>query len=105
MRGLRKWVDSVQRTGPHPQQKTRGRIRSSRRRSLLSSKGQVSGLGESAVFHSALTGLLDFGDDIREGDHDHAVVRDAETLSVAGSDTTRARQKKEARTVGGILSR
>jgi hypothetical protein len=40
--------------------------------------------------------LLDFGDDVKESDKDPAVVNDAETLSVAGFDTTRAQQEKEA---------
>jgi hypothetical protein len=35
--------------------------------------------------------LLDFGDDVKMGDEDPAVVRDAETLSIAESDTLRAR--------------
>lgn len=39
------------------------------------------------------------------GYQNHAVVKDAKTLSVAGKDTARARQEKEARTVGGIPSR
>ena len=101
---LGKWADSVQQAGKRSRLKTRGKTRSSRRRSLLFSKGQVSDLGESAAFHSAQTSLLDFGDGIRESDQDYAVVKDAETLSVTGTDTTRARQEKEARTVGGILS-
>jgi hypothetical protein len=49
--------------------------------------------------------LLSFGDESEMGDKDPAVVKDAETLSVAGCDTNRVRQKKEARTVGGIPSR
>ena len=102
---LGKWTDSVQRMGKSPRLKTRGKTRSSQRRSLLSFKGQVSDLGESAAFHSAQTSLLDFGDDVKESDEDHAVVKDAEKLSVAGSDITRTRQEKEARTVGGMPSR
>jgi transposase len=105
VRGLGKWLDSVQRAGKQSRLKTRGKIHSSRRESLLSSKGQVSDLGESAAFHSAQTSLLDFGDGIKESDQDYAVGKDAETLSVTGSDTTRVRQEKEARTVGGMPSR
>jgi hypothetical protein len=97
--------DAVQRVAKRSRLKTRGKTSSSRRRSLLSSKGRVSGLGESAAFHSAQTSLLDFGDGFKESDQDCAVVKDAETLSVAGSDTTRAQQEKKARTVGGIPSR
>jgi ribosomal protein L37E len=104
VRGLGKWADSVQRVGKRTRLKTRGKTRSSRRRSLLSSKGSVSNLGESAAFHSAQTSLLDFGDDVKESDQDHAVVKDAKKLAVAGSDTTKVRQEKEARTVGGIPS-
>jgi transposase len=105
VRGLGKWADSVQRAGKRSRLKTRGKTSSSRRRSLLSYKGQVSDLGESAAFHSAQTSLLDFGDDIKESDQDHAVVKDVEKLTVTGSDTSRVRQEKEARTVGGIQSR
>ena len=105
VRGLGKWTDSVLQAEKRSRLKTRGKTRSSRRRSLLSSKGQVSDLGESAAFHSAQTSLLDFGDGIKKSDQDCTVVKDAETLSVAGNDTTRTRQEKEARTVGGIPSR
>ena len=105
VRGLGKWADSVQRAGKRSRLKTRGKTRSSRRGSLLSSKGHVSDLGESAAFHCAQTSLLDFGDRIKESDQDHAVVKDAETLTVTGSDTLRFRQEKEARTAGGMPSR
>jgi len=64
----------------------------------------MSGLGESAAVHHAQTSLPSFGDESGMGDKDPAVVRDAETLSVAGKDTPRLRQEKEARTAGGILS-
>ena len=101
---LGKWADSVQQAGKRSRLKTRGKTRSSRRRLTLSSKGQVSNLGESAAFHSAQMSLLDFGDDVKESDKDLAVVKDAETLSVAGNDTTRSRQEKEIRIVGGIPS-
>jgi IS605 OrfB family transposase len=104
VRGLGKWADSVFRAGKRSRLKTRGKTHSSRRGSLLSSKGVVSDLGESAVVHSAQMSLLDFGDGVKESDQDHAVVKDAETLSVADSDTIRARQEKEARTAGGIPS-
>jgi hypothetical protein len=49
--------------------------------------------------------LLSFGDESELGDKDLAVVKDAEILTVAGNDTARGRQEKEARTVGGIPSR
>jgi IS605 OrfB family transposase len=105
VRGLGKWADAVQRAGKRSRLKIRGKTRSSRRGFLLSSKGQVSDLGESAAFHSAQTSLLDFGDGVKKSDQDYAVVKDAEKLSVAGNDTTRVRQEKEARTVRGISSR
>jgi hypothetical protein len=101
---LGKWTDSVHRAGKRSRLKTRGKICYSRRRLTLSSKGQVSDLGESAAVHSAQMSILDLGDDIKESNEDHAVAKDAEMLSVAGFDTARTRQEKEARTVGGILS-
>jgi len=104
VRGLGKWADSVQRAGKRSQPKARGKSRVSRRKSLLPSKDQMSGLGESAAVHHAQTSLPSFGDESGMGDKDPAVVRDAETLSVAGKDTPRLRQEKEARTAGGILS-
>jgi hypothetical protein len=72
---------------------------------ILSSKGRVSDLGESAAIHHVQTNLLSFGDKTEIGDKNPAVVKDAEILSVAGTDATRVRQEKEARTVGGIPSR
>ncbi len=59
----------------------------------------------SKVVHHAQVSLLDFSDEVRKGDNDLAVEKDAETLAVAGDDTTRTQQEKEARTVGGIPSR
>jgi IS605 OrfB family transposase len=102
VRGLGKWADSVQRAGKRSRPKARGRTRSSRRRSLLPSKGQVSDLGESAAVHHAQMSLPSFGDESGTGDKDPAVVRDAETLSVVESDTLKTRQKKDARTAGGM---
>jgi hypothetical protein len=101
---LGKWLDFALQAGKRPRPKTKGKTHSSRREHTLSSKGRVSGLGKSAAFHSAQTSLLDFGDGIKESDKDHAVVKDAEILAVAGNDTTRVRQEKEARTLGGIPS-
>ncbi|MFQ5831637.1 MAG: zinc ribbon domain-containing protein [Candidatus Thorarchaeota archaeon] len=105
VRGLGKWADSVQRAAKRSRPKARERTRSSRRRSLLPSKGQVSDLGESAAAHHVQTDLLSFGDEPGMGDEDPAVERDAETLSVAGNGTSRVRQEKEARTEGGMPSR
>ena len=104
VRGIGKWTDSVLQAGKRSRLKTKGKTRSSQRRSLLFWKGQVSDLEESAAFHSAQTSLLDFGDKVKKSDQDHAVVKDAETLSVTGRDTTRVRQEQEARTVGGMPS-
>jgi hypothetical protein len=72
---------------------------------LLSSKGQVSSLGESADVHHAQSSLLDFSDKVQKSNNDPAVEKDAETLTIAGEDTTRVQQEKEARTIGGIPSR
>jgi hypothetical protein len=82
-----------------------GRKKSSKPKSSLSSKGRVSDLGESMAVHHVQSDLLSFGDKSESGDKDPTVEKDAETLSVSGSDTTRRRQEKEAKTVGGILSR
>ena len=105
VRGIGKWADAVQRAGKRPRLKTKGKTSSSRRRSLLSSKGQISDLGESAAVHHVQSDLLSFGDEAELCDKNPAVVKDAETLSVTGNDTPRRRQEKEARTVGGIPSR
>ena len=102
---LGKWADFVQRAGTRSRLKTRGKTRSSRWEYILSSKGQVSDLGESAVVHQVQTNLLSVANKSELGDKNHAVVKDAEILAVAGSDTTRVRQEKEARTVGDMLSR
>ena len=48
--------------------------------------------------------LLAFSDEFKMGDEDPAVVKDAGTLSVTGSDTPDHTQEKEAGTVGGIPS-
>jgi IS605 OrfB family transposase len=99
-KGLGRWL--VPERAPAP---NAGRKSSSKQKSSLSSRGQVSDLGESAAVHQVQMDLLSFGDESEMGDKDPAVANDAETLSVAGCDANRARQKKEARTVGGIPSR
>jgi hypothetical protein len=102
MRGLGKWASSVQRAGERPRLKAQGKICSSQRKSSLHSNGQVSGLKESAaVYHFRESGPS-FGDKSGTGKKDHAVVRNVEILSVAGIDTFRFQQEKEARTVRGI---
>jgi transposase len=105
VRGLGKWADAVLRAGKRSQLKAQQKKPSSKGKSLLSSKGQVSDLGESAAVHHAQSSLLDFTDEVQKGDNDPAVEKDAETLTVAGEDTTRVQQEKEARTIGGIPSR
>ena len=104
MIGLGKWVNAVSRS-PRSLPKARGKTSSSRGRSLLSSKGPVLGLGESAAVHHAQTSLLSLGDEAEMSDKDPAVARTVESLSVAGSDTPVVKQEKEAMTVGGIPSR
>jgi hypothetical protein len=104
MIGLGKWVNAVSRS-PRSLLKTRGKTNSSQGRSLLSSKGSVSGLGESAAVHHAQTSLLSLGDEVEMVDKDPAVARTVEILSVAGSDTPAVKQEKEAMTVRGIPSR
>ncbi len=66
--------------------KTRGKISSSRRRSVLSIRGIPSGPGESAAVHHAQSSLLDVGDGVEMSDDDPAVGSTAETLTVTGSD-------------------
>ena len=104
MIGLGKWVNAVS-CSPRSLPKARGKTSSSRGRSLLSSKGPVLGLGESAAIHHAQTSLLSLGDEAEMSDKDPAVARTVESLSVAGSDTPVVKQEKEAMTVGGIPSR
>ncbi len=100
VRGLGKWASAVARS---KQPKTRGK-KSSRRKSLLSSKDHISSLGESAVVHQAQMSLLDFGDNIRIDDNDPAVERTVENLSVLEIDTSKSKQEKEARSIGGTTS-
>ena len=102
--GLGKWADAVHRAGKRSRLKARKKF-SSEEKSLLPMTSHVSDSGESAAVHHAQSSLLDFSDEVRMGDNDPAVERDAEALTVAGDDTHRIRQEKEARTVGGIPSR
>ncbi|MHA1637734.1 MAG: zinc ribbon domain-containing protein [Candidatus Thorarchaeota archaeon] len=107
VRGLGKWASSVTRsvTKRSSQLNARGKKSSSRRKSLLSTKGTPSSPGESAAVHFAQSSLVDFGDKIEKSDNDPAVVRTVENLSVAGSDAPAVVQEEEARTVGGTPSR
>jgi IS605 OrfB family transposase len=99
--GLGRWAVPERAPAPNAGRKKA----SSKQKSSLSSKGQVSDLGESAAVHHIQADLLSFGDEAESGDKDHAVAKDAEMLTVTGSDTPRVRQEKEARTVRGIPSR
>ncbi len=103
MRGLGKWEYSVQ-TGKHSRLKARKK-KPSQGKSLLSKKEQSSGSGESAAVHFVQSDLISFSDEAGESDNDPTVVKTVETLSVAGSDTPVIKQKKEARSSGGIPSR
>ncbi len=97
-KGLGRWANPERAPAP----KARQRGLPSKRKSLLSSKGDASHLGESAAVHHAQMSLLEFGDGIKEGDNDPAVVRTEKTLSVTGNDATRNRQEKETTSNGGI---
>jgi len=101
VKGLGKWADSLTRV-KSSQLKAKGR--SSRGKSLLSKKSDISHSGESAAIHHAQTSLLSFGDGAEVGDNDPAVERTVKTLTVAGSDTPAIKQEKEARSVGGMPS-
>jgi IS605 OrfB family transposase len=101
VRGLGKWARAIARSA---RLKARGKTRSSRGKSLLSSKGRISNLGESAVVHRTQTSLLDFNDEISMDDNDPAVEKAVETLSVVETDNSTSRQEKETRSVGGISS-
>ena len=79
--------------------------KSSKGKSLLSSKEIISGSGESAVVHFVQSDLISFSDESGKSDNDPAVVRTVETLSVAESDVSAFKQEKEARSSGGIPSR
>jgi hypothetical protein len=99
MRGLGKWAISVQGAGECTRLKTRGKIRTSQRKSSLLSNGQVSDFKESAAVYHFRKDLPSFGDKSGMGKKDPAVARNVEILSVAGIDTSRFQQEKEARTV------
>ncbi len=109
VRGLGLWTRMVVRatTNRRARPKARKKIskKSSKGKSLLSKKGNLSDSGESAAVHYVQTDLSDFGDKIEMSDNDPAVERTVENLSVAGSDTPASAQEEEARTVGGTPSR
>ncbi|MFW9770098.1 MAG: zinc ribbon domain-containing protein, partial [Candidatus Thorarchaeota archaeon] len=102
VRGLGMWtrvLDKTQRARLKARKK-----KSSQGKSLLSSKDQTSGLGESAAVHHTQTSLFSFSDESGKGDNDPAVENTVETLSVVGSDAPTSRQEKDARSSGGIPS-
>ena len=101
VRGLGLWTRVLDRTR-RAQPKARGK--SSRGKSLLSTREQSSGSGESAAVHSVQLDLTSSSDGTGESDHDPAVGRTVETLAVAGSDEPVSGQEKEARSTGGIPS-
>jgi len=103
VRGLGKWENSVQ-AGKRSRLQARKK-KPSRGKSLLSSKDQTSGLGESAAVHFVQTDLAGFSDETDESDNDPAVGSAMEALSVAGSDVPESAQEKEARSSGGISFR
>jgi transposase len=102
VRGLGKWASAIARSR---RPKSQGKSQASHERSLLSSKGRVSDLGESAVVHPTQMSLLDFGDNFKLDDDDLAVERTVETLTVLEIDASRSEQEKETRSMGGALPR
>ena len=76
----------------------------SRRKSLLSKRGQSSSSGESAAVHIVQSDLTSFSDGVGESDNDPAVVRTVEVLTVVGSDVPTTKQEKETGSSGGIPS-
>ncbi len=103
VRGLGKWENSVQ-AGKRSRLKARKK-KPSQGKSLLSSKDQTSGLGESAAVHFVQSDLVSFSDEASKSDNDPAVENTVEALSVVGSDVSAIKQEKEARSSGGIHSR
>ncbi len=102
MRGLGLWTRVLDRTR---RAQPKARRKSSGGKSLLSTKEQSSGSGESAVVHSVQLDLTSFSDGTGESDHDPAVVSTVGILAVAGGDAPASKQEKEARSSGGIPSR
>jgi hypothetical protein len=103
VRGLGLWtrtIDRVRRARP----KTHKKKHSSKGKSLLSKQGYTSIPGESAAVHHTQSSLLDFGDEVREGDYDPAVESTVEILTVARSDVLAQKQEKKTRSSGGIPS-
>ncbi len=104
VRGLGLWTRVLDKTR-RARLKAPTKKPSSKGKSLLSRKGHSSGPRESAVVHHAQASLLDFSDEIRMGDHDPAVEKTVEILSVTESDASVIKQEKKVRSSGGIPSR
>ncbi|MGY5875804.1 MAG: transposase [Candidatus Thorarchaeota archaeon] len=104
VRGLGMWTRTLDRVR-RARLKAQGKKPSSKGKSLLSKKKSPSGSGESAAVHHAQSSLPDFSDDVKMGDHDPAVEKTVEMLTVTGSDEPVQRQEKETRSSGGIPSR
>ena len=84
VRGLGLWtrtLEKVQRARPKARKK-----KSFKGKSLLSTKEQISGSGESAAVHFVQSDLVSFSDGSIKSDNDPAVERTVETLTVVGSD-------------------
>jgi hypothetical protein len=101
VKGMGKWDSAVQRARSS-RPKTWGQ--KSSRTSQLPLESPLSGSRESAAVHSAQTSLLDFGDRVRQSDHDPAVAKTVEDLSASGADSSKSMQEKKTWTVGGIQS-
>jgi hypothetical protein len=101
VKGLGKWDSAVQKARIS---RPKSRRTKSSRKSQLSSENPLSGSRESAAVHLAQTNLLDFGDVVRQSDHDLAVAKTVEDLSALGGDSPENVQEKKAWTVGGIQS-
>ena len=95
MNGLGKWARSVVRRTIRRSARLKARKKkpSSKGKSLLSKKGNISSSGESAVVHFVQSSLHSFGDEIKMSDNDPAVGRTVENLSVVGSDTLTTTQE------------
>jgi transposase len=102
VKGQGKWDSAIQKARSS---RPRSWRRTSSRKSPLSSESPLSGSRESAAVHSAQASLLDFGDGVRQSDHDPAVAKTVEDLSASGGDGPDSMQEKKAWTVGGIWSK
>jgi transposase len=100
VRGLGKWASAIARST-----RPKSRWKSSRGKSLLSTKGDTSHPREFAVVHTAQMSLLDFVAKSKECDNDPAVERTVENLTAVEIDASKSRQEKEARSVDGVTAK